>query len=106
MISTLYHTEGPLRAMLLLAAGVLAAAGPLAEGTELGTALTFSSVFPALVVLFAFLLPLDMLMCRIFRSEQEGRQLKRYADIMRYELITLAFMLAAWIPFWTRLLKA
>jgi len=90
--------------MLLLAAGVLAAAALLAEGTELGAALTFSSVFPALVVLFAFLLPLDMLMCRIFRSE--GRQLKRYADIMRYELITLALMLAAWIPFWTRLFKA
>ncbi|MGH8616039.1 MAG: hypothetical protein ACREYF_29515 [Gammaproteobacteria bacterium] len=66
----------------------------------------FFNVFPALVVLFAFLLPLDMLMCRIFRSEQEGREVQRYADIIRYELMILALMLAAWTPFWIRLLKA
>jgi len=91
---------------LLLAAGVLAAAGPFATGTELGTALMFSNVFPALVVLFAFLLPLDILMCRIFRSEQGGRELQRYADIIRCELMILALMLAAWTPFWIRLFKA
>ncbi|MGH6636660.1 MAG: hypothetical protein ACRED0_11215 [Gammaproteobacteria bacterium] len=92
--------------MLLLAAGVLAAAGPFAAGIELGTALLFSNVFPALVVVFAFLLPLDMLMCRIFRSEHEGKAIQRYADIVRFEAITLAFMLAAWSPFWIRLFKA
>ncbi|MGH8644640.1 MAG: hypothetical protein ACREX4_09365 [Gammaproteobacteria bacterium] len=92
--------------MLLLAAGVLAAAGPFAAATEFGTAILLSNVFPALVVLFAFLLPLDMLMCRIFRSEQRGRELQRYADIVRYEVITLAFLLAAWTPFWIRLFKA
>lgn len=92
--------------MLLLVAAVLAGAGPFAAGTELGTALVFSNVFPALVAVVAFLLPLDMLMCRIFRSEREGMELQRYADIMRYELVTLALMLAAWTPFWIRLFKA
>lgn len=92
--------------MLLLAAAVLAAAGPFAEGGQAGIALMFSSVFPALVVLFTFLLPLDMLMCQIFRSDQDGGDRKRYGDIMRYELITLVLMLAGWVPFWIRLLKA
>jgi hypothetical protein len=92
--------------MLLLAAGALAAVGPFAAGMEPDNAPVASNVFPALVVVFAFLLPLDMLMCRIFRAEQEEKVLQRYGKIVRYELIILALMLAAWMPFWVRLFKA
>ena len=118
---------GALRVALLAAVAVLAAsaffapsdpfAGAAFEGTDPAAASGASPflhasfgivwttlVAPPLAVMMAFVIPLDMLMSRIYMTDQHGAERARFRRILAVEALAFVLLVAAWAPFFVALL--
>ena len=62
-------------------------------------------VAPPLAVMMVFVVPLDMLMSRIYMTDKRGAERARYRRILAAEALALALLVAAWTPFFVRLLS-
>ncbi len=92
---------GPLRGMLAAAVLLLIAVAPFAgseESYKTGWEVIRGAVAPALAVIFAFVLPLDILMSLIFMTDQEEAGRHRYKRVIYLDALLLAGLLLAWVP--------
>ncbi len=107
MLKQILSRLGALRAMLVAIVLLLILMGPISGGEARisGFALFTSVVAPAFYVIMLFVLPLDITMSRVFMGEAQGEEKLRYRFIIRLELVLLALMLLAWLPFVLKLLK-
>ena len=122
---------GALRIALLVAIAVLVASAPFASfgpdgfgGIDVSRALGVEGgppgsreinlplgllwttlVAPPLAVMMAFVVPLDMLMSRIYMTDKEGTERARYRRILAVETLAFALLVAVWIPFFVALLS-
>ena len=98
---------GPLRLMLALLVLVVSAASPFSEGPAVytGWRLATTVIAPAIFVMLVFLLPLDMIMSAVFMSGGSPARRSRFRRIIGIELVLLAAMVIAWLPFVIRLLN-
>ena len=62
-------------------------------------------IAPPLAVMMAFVVPLDMLMSRIYMTDKEGTERARYRRILAAETIAFILLAAAWAPFFVALLS-
>ena len=98
---------GPLRLLLFaIVLGVIAAA-PFSDGPAVysGWRLASTVVAPAIFAMLVFLLPLDMTMSAVFMSGGSTATRARFQRIILAELVLLALLVAAWLPFVFRLLN-
>ena len=122
---------GALRLALLVAVAILAATAPFAwlgadgpsafdaaralaveagasgshrVGVSLGVVWT-TLIAPPLAVMMAFVVPLDMLMTRIYMADRHGAERARYRRILAAEALALVLLAAAWAPFFAALLS-
>ncbi len=86
---------------LLLEGG---APAPPGVGVSLGVVWT-ALVAPPLAVMMAFVVPLDMLMSRIYMADKRGAERARYRRILAAEALALVLLAAAWTPFFAALLS-
>lgn len=101
---------GPLRVMLMIIVLLLIAAAPFAGGGGHGAALGWR-FFPAVLApvfapIMLFVLPFDITMSRIQMQEHSGAERERYRFIVQIELVALAAMVVAWLPFVYKLVNA
>ena len=122
---------GALRIALLAAIAVLVASAPFASfgpdgfgGIDVSRALGVEGgapgsreinlplgllwttlVAPPLAVMMAFVVPLDMLMGRIYMTDTQGTERARYRRILAVEALALALLVATWTPFFVALLS-
>ena len=89
-------------ARALAAAG--GAPGPHGIGVSLGVVWT-NLVAPPLAVMMAFVIPLDMLMSRLYMSDKQGAERARYRRILAAEALAFVLLAAAWTPFFAALLS-
>ena len=61
-------------------------------------------IAPPLAVMMVFVVPLDMLMSRIYMTDKQGSERTRYRRILAAEGVALALLVAVWTPFFTELL--
>ena len=73
-------------------------------GVSLGVVWT-ALVAPPLAVMMAFVVPLDMLMSRIYMADKHGAERARYRRILAAEALALVLLAAAWAPFFAALLS-
>ena len=98
MLSTL----GPLRTILVIAAVVAAGGAFFAGGGHydpLSWAILPRAIVPTLAVTLLFVIPLDMLMTRVFMSDKQGEERQRFRRILKFEVAAYALLLLAWAPF-------
>ena len=62
-------------------------------------------VAPPLAVMMFFVVPLDMLMSRIYMADTVGAERARYRRILATEALALALLVAVWTPFFVDLLS-
>lgn len=98
---------GPLRLVLLMSVVILILAAPFAGDTSIthGWRMLTTMIFPVLVPMYFFVLPLDMTMCGIMMQDKPGPDRIRYKYIIRLELVLLGVLLLAWMPFAYRLVN-
>ena len=98
---------GALRVMLAVLVVLIVACAPFSGGAAVHTGwrLITTVVAPALFVMTAFVLPLDVIMSLVFMADGDESRRRRLKRVIRIELGLLAVMLAAWAPFVTRLLS-
>ena len=122
---------GALRIALLAAVAVLVASAPFASlvgdgsdaidfsaaltagseghgssGTDFSLGLLWATLIaPPLAVMFAFVVPLDMLMSRIYMSDKSAAERARYRRILAAEALALALLAGVWTPFFVSLLS-
>ena len=122
---------GALRIALLAAIAVLVASAPFAsfgpdglggidasralgvEGGALGSrdvnlsmGLVWTTlVAPPLAVMMAFVVPLDMLMSRIYMTDKPATERARFRRILAVEGLAFILLVAAWAPFFVALLS-
>ena len=122
---------GALRIALLAAVAILVASAPFAtldpdamDAIDLARALIVENaalgsrdmdlslgivwaalVAPPLAVMMAFVVPLDMLMSRIYMTDKHGAERARFRRILAVEALALAALIAAWAPFFVDLLS-
>jgi len=96
---------GLLRTLLVGSTLSLIMLAPFADGTTHvhGIGLFTSVVAPALMVIFVFVLMLDIVMARIFSIDAEPARRAGMRRAARIELFALVAMLAAWTPFLLRM---
>jgi len=99
------HAITPLRVMLLLA--VLSALPfafyPGDEGSYWWIMAEY--VMPALVVIFAWVLLLDMLMVVVFRAARQPTDRSPYRNALLLDASMFAALLYTWLPFYLKLLS-
>ena len=113
---------GALRVALLAAIAVLVASAPFASlhpgAFDVSVALAgddgpftasgaiwLTLVAPPLAVMMAFVVPLDMLMTRIYMTDKQGAERARYRRILAAETLAFLLLVAAWAPFFFALLS-
>ena len=113
---------GALRAALLAAIAVLVASAPFASlhpgAFDVSVALAgddgpfaapgaiwLTLVAPPLAVMMAFVVPLDMLMSRIYMTDKQGAERARYRRILAAEALAFVLLATAWAPFFFALLS-
>ena len=113
---------GALRVALLAAVAVLVASAPFAANHpgafDVSVALAgddgpfpafgaiwLTLVAPPLAVMIAFVVPLDMLMSRIYMADKHGAERGRYRRILAAEALAFLLLVAAWTPFFVALLS-
>ena len=122
---------GALRVALLAAVAVLVASAPFASfgpdgfgGIDVSRALGVESgpsgsreialslgllwttlVAPPLAVMMAFVVPLDMLMSRIYMADKEDGERARFRRILATEALAFVLLVGAWTPFFVALLS-
>lgn len=114
---------GALRVALLAAVAVLVASAPFASSDPFASGALegaagvspylhapFGTVWatliaPPLAVMMIFVVPLDMLMSRIYMTGKQGVKRARYRRILAAEALALALLIAVWTPFFASLLS-
>ena len=122
---------GALRIALLAATAVLVASAPFAsfgpdgfDGVDVPRALGIGGsalgsraldlplglvwttlVAPPLAVMMAFVVPLDILMSRIYMSDKQGAERARFRRILAVEALAFVLLAGAWTPFFVGLLS-
>ena len=98
---------GALRVMLVIGVVALIIAAPFSDGptSSTGWPLVRSVIAPALFVIMAFVLPLDITMTLIFMSDRQEPERRRLLRIAQTEVVLLVAMLVAWMPLILRLLR-
>lgn len=106
-VSRLLKDLGALRAVLLVCTLGLVALAPFADGKVYlhDARLLTSVVAPALMVIFVFVLTLDITMTRIFSLDTSPERRAGMRRAVRIESIALAVLIAAWMPFALRLFQ-
>ena len=95
----------PLRAVLILAA-IIAILGRPDIGEPVvysGWGMVNTLLIPVLAPLIFMLLMLDALMSRVWMSEAEGDEKKRFQLIVRVDVIVGLLLLLYWLPFFIAL---
>ncbi len=97
---------GVLRLLLVGASVLLIVTGPFSGGpVELrGLAVYTSLLAPVAYAVFVFVLPLDMMMTRIFMSDAEGERRRVLTRVLITEAVLLVLLVLAWLPFMIGLL--
>ena len=80
------------------------ALGPREIGVSMGLVWT-TLVAPPLAVMMAFVVPLDMLMSRIYMTDKPDAERARYRRILAAESLAFVLLVAAWTPFFVALLS-
>lgn len=97
----LVATFGELRLTLLTGAVISLLTVPFADPSiryaNLGV--LADVIVPVITVILVFVLLLDSLMSRVFMSQHEGAGKRRFRIIIRTNLIMVALLLLAWIPY-------
>ena len=62
-------------------------------------------VAPPLAVMMAFVVPLDMLMSRIYMTDKPEAERARFRRILAVEALAFVLLVAAWTPFFVALLS-
>ena len=98
---------GSLRLMLAVLVLAVCAAAPFSDGPAIysGWRLATTIIAPTIFVMLVFLLPLDMVMSTVFMSGASWARRARFRRIIVVELVLLAVMMIAWLPFVLRLLN-
>lgn len=97
---------GVLRLGLALFTFTLISMAPFAsEATLVGWGIVVGAVAPAVTIIMLFLLPLDMMMSRIYMVDTEGAERLRYQRIFWLEFSLFIALAAAWGPFIANLLR-
>ena len=97
----------PLRKILFLITLLVACVGPFLDGTAdpyswkiLPTVIT-----PTLMLILAFVLPLDMTMAMVFMTDTVGEQRRHLKSVLKLEAGLTAVLFIAWVPFFLRLFE-
>ena len=92
---------GALRAAMAIVVVVLVVMSPfaLAPQSAHGWAIVPTVLAPALFVIFAFVLPLDVIMTLVFRSDKQGAERDRLSRVLLIEVVLFLVLAAAWTPF-------
>ncbi len=110
MRTSVIATLGPLRSLMLLAAAAASVGAFFAHGGEydpMSWAIVPNAIAPTVAGTLLFLMPLEMLMTRVFMSEMEGAARGRLQRILRIEAVAYVVLLATWVPFvWSLLTSA
>ena len=104
----LLHQLGALRTALVLSALIIAFGAFFAGGGHydpMSLAIIPRAVVPIFAVSLLFLLPLDMLMTRVFMSDKQGEERARFRRILAVEAGALALLVLCWTPFLLSLLN-
>lgn len=104
-LSRLLSDLGMLRMLLIGSTLALVVLAPFADGTTHvhGIKLLTSVVAPAMMVIFVFVLMLDIVMTRIFSIDASPERRAGMRRAVRLELLALIVLLAAWAPFLLRM---
>lgn len=104
-LSRLLSDLGLLRTLLIGSTLALVLLAPFADGTTHvhGIRLLTNVVAPAMMVIFVFVLMLDIVMTRVFSIDAEPARRAGMRRAVRLELLALFFLLAAWAPFLLRM---
>lgn len=107
MLSRLFQDLGALRVVLVGCTLSLIALAPFADGNVHlhDSRLLTSVVAPALMVIFVFVLMLDITMTRIFSIDTSPERRAGMRRAVRIEALALLALLAAWTPFLLRLFQ-
>lgn len=100
-LKTLPRDLGVLRCLLIVAVLLSIAVAPFADGTERlsGWAIVPTVVGPTVMMIVLFVLPLDIVMSRVFMIDSDEAGRRRYRRIITTELLAFAAILGAWLPF-------
>ena len=80
--------------------------GPGSREINLSLGLLWTTlVAPPLAVMMAFVVPLDMLMSRIYMTDKQGAERARYRRILAAEALAFVLLAAVWAPFFVGLLS-
>lgn len=104
-LSRLLGELGALRALLVALTLVLIILSPLADGSThvRGVQLLTGVVAPAMMVIFVFVLMLDIVMTSIFSLDASADRRAAMRRAVRIEICALLALLAAWMPFMLRM---
>jgi hypothetical protein len=97
-----------MRIFLLFTVVILIAAAPFVGDKTVmhGWELITTVIFPVMVPMYFFILPLDMTMCFIMMQEKPDDVRKHYRRIIWLELVLMILLLLAWLPFVIRLVSS
>ena len=92
---------GALRCAMALVVVFLVVMSPfsLAPASPHGWSIIPTVLSPALFVIFVFVLPLDLVMTLVFRSDREGDERERLSRVLLIETVLTVALIASWTPF-------
>ena len=103
MLKAFSQLLGPLRLVLALVLGILAAMAPfaLAPTSYEGWAFATTVIVPALVPIFFFVTLLDVLMSAVFMSSSSGQRRAKHRTVLITQSVLVGLLTIAWLPlFW------
>jgi len=100
-VKKLMSDLGALRSGMAIAVILLVIGSPfaLAPASAHGWAILPTVIAPALFVIFIFVLPLDLVMTLVFRSDKTGTERQRFNRILVAEGTLTALLTLSWTPF-------
>lgn len=100
-LTHLIRDLGTLRSLLMLAVLLSIVAAPFADGTERlrGWMLVPTVLGPTVMMILVFVLPLDMVMSRIFMSDSTPERRLQLKRVIVTELVAFVTLVGAWLPF-------
>lgn len=104
-MKSVLHNLRPMRVLLLLAVLVSMISRPM-PGTEAvyeGWAVFDTLLVPVLTPILLMLLWLDSLIAKLWSTQTEGDEQKRYKMILKIDLILSIIFIAVWYPYFKAL---
>ena len=100
-MSTFFRDMGPLRGMMAVVVLILVLSAPaaLTPASAYGWSVLPTVVAPALFVIFIFVLPLDVVMTLVFRSDKEGEERARLSKVLVIDVVLTAALALSWTPY-------